>query len=187
MVTRYRVGTNCPTQRLSLHVSSVSPLPKSYRDVFNDSNWQNAMCDEYHALIKNETWTLVPRPTNTNIVRCMWLFRHKYHADDILSHYKARLVANGSTQLEGIDADETFSPVVKQDLGSFNYFLGISVKRDSSRMFLSKHKYATEILERAGMVSCNSSRMPVNTESKLGDDRDPVSDPTLYQSLAGSL
>ncbi|GKB87920.1 ribonuclease H-like domain-containing protein, partial [Tanacetum coccineum] len=48
-------------------------------------------------------------------------------------------------------------------------------------------KYATEILERAGMVSCNSSRAPVDTESNLGDDGDPVSDPTLYQSLAGSL
>ncbi|GJV61551.1 ribonuclease H-like domain-containing protein [Tanacetum coccineum] len=63
---------------------------------------------------------------------------------------------------------------------------GISVKRDSSRMFLSQRKYATEILERAGMVSCNSSRTPVDIESKLGDDGDPVSDPT-YQSLAGSL
>ncbi|GKC70111.1 ribonuclease H-like domain-containing protein [Tanacetum coccineum] len=43
----------------------------------------------------------------------MWLFRHKYNADGTLSRYKARLVANGSTQLAGIDVDETFSPVVK--------------------------------------------------------------------------
>ncbi|GJZ97399.1 hypothetical protein Tco_0669852 [Tanacetum coccineum] len=51
----FRVGTIRPTQRLSLHVSSVSPLPKPYRDVFNDPNWQNAMCDEYNALINNKT------------------------------------------------------------------------------------------------------------------------------------
>ncbi|GKF38526.1 ribonuclease H-like domain-containing protein, partial [Tanacetum coccineum] len=99
MVTRFRVGTNRPTKRLNLHVPSVSLLPKSYRDAFNDPNWQNAMHDEYTALIKNKTWTLVPRPPDTNIVRCMWLFRHKFLADGTLSRYKARLVANGSTQL----------------------------------------------------------------------------------------
>ncbi|GJX25939.1 reverse transcriptase domain-containing protein [Tanacetum coccineum] len=113
MVTRFRVETNCPTERLNLNVSSVSPLPKSYRDAFSDLNWQNAMHDEYHALIKNKTWTLVPRPPDTNIVRCMWLFHHKYLEDGMLSRYKARLVANGSTQLEGVDVDDTFSPVVK--------------------------------------------------------------------------
>ncbi|GJR09420.1 ribonuclease H-like domain-containing protein [Tanacetum coccineum] len=37
------------------------------------------------------------------------------------------------------------------------------------------------------MVNCNSSRTPVDTESKLGDDGGPISDPTLYQSLVGSL
>ncbi|GJR22292.1 ribonuclease H-like domain-containing protein [Tanacetum coccineum] len=115
MVTCHRVGSNHPLDRLTLHVSSISPLPKSYRDVFNDPNWQNDMCHEYHDLIKNNTWTLVPRPIDTNVVHYMWLFRHKYHADGTLSRYKARLVANGSTQIEGIDVDETFSPVVKPD------------------------------------------------------------------------
>ncbi|GKE59376.1 ribonuclease H-like domain-containing protein [Tanacetum coccineum] len=52
-------------------------------------------------------------------------------------------------------------------------------------MFLSQHKYATEILERAHMVGCNSSMIPVDIESKLGDDDDPFSNPTLYQSLTG--
>ncbi|GJU18669.1 ribonuclease H-like domain-containing protein [Tanacetum coccineum] len=103
MVTRFRVGSNRPVKRLTLHVSSVSPLLRSYREVFNDVNWQNAMRDEYNALIKNSTWTLVPRPPEANVVRCMWLFCHKYLADGTLSRYKARLVANGSTQLEGVD------------------------------------------------------------------------------------
>ncbi|GKE57894.1 ribonuclease H-like domain-containing protein [Tanacetum coccineum] len=276
MVTCFRVGTNRPLERLTLHVFSVSYVPKSYRDAFNDPNWQNAMCDEYNALIKNNTWTLVPRPSNTNIVRCMWLFRHKFHADGTLGRYKARLVANDSTQLAGVDVDETFSPVVKPgtiqtilslatsrywhahqldvknaflhgdlsetiymhqplgfwdsvnpdygddiaylllyvndivltasskillqqvisllhqefsmtDLGSLNYFLGISVTRDSLGMFLSQKKYATEILERAHMVNYNSSRTLVDTKSKLRDGGDPVSDPTLYRSLVGSL
>nr|GEV41474.1 ribonuclease H-like domain-containing protein [Tanacetum cinerariifolium] len=57
--------------------------------------------------------TLVPRLPDTNIVRCMWLFRHKYLADGTLSRYKDRLVANGNTQLEGVDVNETFSPIVK--------------------------------------------------------------------------
>ncbi|GJS17194.1 ribonuclease H-like domain-containing protein [Tanacetum coccineum] len=256
MVTRFHVWTNRPTERLNLHVSSVSPLPKSYRDAFNDPNWQNAIRDEYTALIKNKTWTLVPRPPDTNIVCCMWLFRHKHLVDGTLSHYKARLVENGSTQVEGVDVDETFSPVVKPgtirtvmslaasrhwlihqldvknaflhgdlsktiymhqslgfrdyahpdygidtaylllymddivrtassegllqriigslhqkfamtDLGPLNYFLGISVTRDSSGLFLSQKKYAIEILEKEHMFSCNPSRTPVDTESKL--------------------
>ncbi|GJY73247.1 ribonuclease H-like domain-containing protein [Tanacetum coccineum] len=78
-----------------------------------DPNWCNAMYDEYNALVKNGTWILVPRPSDVNLVRSMWLFKHKFHADGTLSHYKARLVANGSNQQHGVDFDETFSPVVK--------------------------------------------------------------------------
>ncbi|GJU50209.1 ribonuclease H-like domain-containing protein [Tanacetum coccineum] len=155
----------------------------------------------------------MPRPADANIVRCMWFFRHKYLANGTLSRYKARLVAYGSTRLEGVDVDETFSLVVKpgtirtvlslaisqhwpvHQLDVKNAFLHevslwaqhLCYSRDSSGMFLSQKKYAVEILERAGMVNCNPSRTPVDTESKLGDTGDVVSDPTLYRSLAGSL
>ncbi|GKC04050.1 ribonuclease H-like domain-containing protein, partial [Tanacetum coccineum] len=56
---------------------------------------------------------LVPRPSGANNVWCLWLFRHKFHADGSLSWYKAQLVANDSSQQIGIDFDDTFSLVVK--------------------------------------------------------------------------
>nr|GEW17340.1 copia protein [Tanacetum cinerariifolium] len=100
MVTRSRVETTRPNPRYTGHVFTISPLPRYYKEAFNDPNWRNAMFDEYNALIKNKTWTSVPRPEGANIVHCMWLFYHKFLADSTLSRYKARLVANGSTQLD---------------------------------------------------------------------------------------
>nr|GFB55479.1 ribonuclease H-like domain-containing protein [Tanacetum cinerariifolium] len=85
------------------------------------------MFDEYNALIRNKTWTCVPRPEGANIVGCMWLFRHKVLADGTLSRYKARLVANGSTQVEGVDVDETFSLIVK--LGTIQTVLSLAISR----------------------------------------------------------
>nr|GEY31288.1 ribonuclease H-like domain-containing protein [Tanacetum cinerariifolium] len=73
------------------------------------------------------------------------------------------------------------------DLGALNYFLGISVDRTSTGLFLSQNKYAIQLLERAHMVTCNPSQTPVDTESKLGPKGALVQDPTLYHSLAGGL
>ncbi|GJV14344.1 ribonuclease H-like domain-containing protein [Tanacetum coccineum] len=73
------------------------------------------------------------------------------------------------------------------DLGPLNYFLGISAMRTTASIFLSQKKYTTEILKRAQMLNCNPCRTPVDTEKKLGSERSPVTDPTLYRSLAGAL
>ncbi|GJR93545.1 ribonuclease H-like domain-containing protein [Tanacetum coccineum] len=127
MVTRFRFGTNKPTQCYTLNVSTISPIPKTYKQAFNDPNWCRVMLDEYNALIKNNTWVLVPRLSDVNIVRSLWLFRHKYNADGSLNRYKAHLVANGSTQLAGIDVDETFSLVVK--LATIRTVLSLAISR----------------------------------------------------------
>ncbi|GJV37682.1 ribonuclease H-like domain-containing protein [Tanacetum coccineum] len=219
MVTRFRVGTNRPTERLNLHVSSVSPLPKSYHDAFNDPNWQNDMPDEYTALIKNKTRTLVPKPSDTNIVRCIWLFRHTYMADGTLSRYKARLVANGSTQLEGVNVDETFSPeldvknaFLHGDLSKTVYMhqpprFRDSVLPDYGADIAYLLLYVDDIVLTASSESLLQQiigSLPKEfaitdmgllnyflgisvTRDSSGVDGDPVSDPTLYRSLAGSL
>ncbi|GJR17611.1 hybrid signal transduction histidine kinase M [Tanacetum coccineum] len=93
-----------------------------------DQNWCNAMYDEYNALVKNGTWLIVPRPTDANLVHFMWLFKHKSNVDGTLSRYKARLVANGSSQQLNVDFDETFSPVVKPTTIHTIFSLAVSRK-----------------------------------------------------------
>ncbi|KAI3693812.1 hypothetical protein L1987_76764 [Smallanthus sonchifolius] len=116
MQTRSQSGIFKPRQPLNLNTTtspSISLLPKSHLTALTDPNWKYAMKNEYEALLANNTWELVPRPADAPVIRCMWLFKHKFHADGTLERHKARLVVNGKSQTVGIDCDETFSPVVK--------------------------------------------------------------------------
>ncbi|KAL8151993.1 hypothetical protein V2J09_021801 [Rumex salicifolius] len=74
------------------------------------------------------------------------------------------------------------------DMGELHYFLGISVKRTTSGLFLDQSKYAAEIVTKVGLQNCNPSRTPIDTCSKLSRDVGlVVSDPTAYRSLVGTL
>ncbi|GJS97010.1 ribonuclease H-like domain-containing protein [Tanacetum coccineum] len=227
MVTRAQVGTVKPNPRFHGHTSYNFPLPKSPSIALSDPNWRDVMYDEYNALIRNSTWILVPKPPNVNMVRSMWLFRHKYHVNGSLSRYKACLVANGLHQLDvknaflNGDLSETvymYQPPGFMDSRSphhvcqlqrslyglkqaprawFQRFaryalrVGFSSLRYDSSLFIYQHgtekKYEMELLDRAHMASCNPTQTPFDTESKLSVDRDLISDPTLYRSLAGGL
>jgi hypothetical protein len=72
------------------------------------------MCDEIAALRINRTWSLVPFHPSMNIVGSRWVYRIKRRVDGSIERYKARLIARGFTQQEGIDYSETFNPVMKQ-------------------------------------------------------------------------
>jgi hypothetical protein len=111
MSTRGKSGFQQP--RAALHSEVLSPVPRSYRDALADPNWRKAMEEECAALYANQTWDLVQRPVQANIVTGKWIFRHKFHADGSFDGYKARWVLRGFTQRPGVDYDETFSPVVK--------------------------------------------------------------------------
>uniref|UniRef100_A0A1J3GTS0 Retrovirus-related Pol polyprotein from transposon TNT 1-94 n=1 Tax=Noccaea caerulescens TaxID=107243 RepID=A0A1J3GTS0_NOCCA len=86
------------------------------------------MHEEYDSQIAARSWLLVPQPLNTNIVRSMWLYTHKFRANRMLARYKARLVANGKSQQVGIDCEETFSPVIKPT--TIHTILDVAVSRD---------------------------------------------------------
>ncbi|MFS7932952.1 putative RNA-directed DNA polymerase [Helianthus anomalus] len=106
------------------------------------------MQTEFNALQENDTWELVPRPLDRPVIRCMWLFRHKFRSDGSLARYKARLVVNGKSQTVGIDCEETFSPVVKP--ATIRTVLSLAVSRswpihqlDVKNAFLHGHLQET--------------------------------------------
>lgn len=71
------------------------------------------MREKLRALDQNKTWGLVPRTYDMNVVGSKWIFKIKFKSDGSVERYKARLVAQGNTQVTGIDFDKTFTPVSK--------------------------------------------------------------------------
>ncbi|XP_028065853.1 uncharacterized protein LOC114268818 [Camellia sinensis] len=73
-----------------------------------------------------------------------------------------------------------------KELGVLNYCMGISVSSSSSSYVLSQHKYASEILAKAGMSDCKSYASPMATKVVSSDSADShFSQPSLYRSLVG--
>src|SRR4051812_17130186 len=72
-----------------------------------------AMLEELNQFERNKVWSLVerPGPKKHNIIGTKWIFRNKQDEDGIVVRNKARLVAQGYTQIEGIDFGETYAPV----------------------------------------------------------------------------
>ncbi|GJS78106.1 NB-ARC domains-containing protein [Tanacetum coccineum] len=87
--------------------------PTCYEEAVLDSNWIDAMNAEIEALNENHTWVITNLPPGRKAIGNKWIFEIKYKSSGDIDRYKARLVVKGFNQKEGIDFDETFSPVVK--------------------------------------------------------------------------
>lgn len=119
MTTRSKHGIFKPKAVFSLNVVGKNPslLDKesvTFSEAMKYPVWKQAMSEEYSALVKQRTWSLVPPPFGEKIIGCQWIFKSKRHSDGTVSRYKARSVANGNQHAEGVDFNETFSPMIKQ-------------------------------------------------------------------------
>ena len=318
---KQRVPYNPSANHATVFPTTITE-PTSFTFANKSPEWRQAMKEEYDALVKNETFSLVPCASNTNVVDGKWVYRLKRDKNGAITRYKARFVAKGFRQQPGIDFHETFSPVVKsttiravlslavtnnwplrqldvqnaflhgnlkekvymkqppgfidpqrpnhvcllhkslyglkqaprawferlskalsdlgfkgsktdpslfiysrgqtllyilvyvddiivtgndrgtidniifqlgsafalKDLGPLNYFLGIEIVPHGFGIMLSQKKYILELLQKAGLSSCNPMSSPMVASSSLSlDDSDVFSDPSKYRQVVGAL
>ncbi|CAM8950661.1 unnamed protein product [Rhodiola kirilowii] len=87
--------------------------PKNIKEAINDEYWVMAMQEELGEFQRNDVRDLVPRPDGMNIIGTKWSFTNKTDKQGTITRNKSRLVAQGYTQIEGVDFDETFAPVAR--------------------------------------------------------------------------
>ncbi|KDR75264.1 hypothetical protein GALMADRAFT_24757, partial [Galerina marginata CBS 339.88] len=78
-------------------------------------HWEKAINEEYSLLEGMETWELDDLPPERKAIGCRWVFLRKYNENGEIIRYKARLVAQGFSQIPGMDFDGTFAPVMRHD------------------------------------------------------------------------
>jgi hypothetical protein len=97
---------------------------KNVKEALTDDLWIEAMQEELNQFKRSEVWDLVPRPNDINVIGTKWIYKNKSDENGTVTRNKARMVAQGYTQVEGLDFDETYAPVVR--LESIRLLLGVA-------------------------------------------------------------
>src|SRR6266498_4009828 len=113
VTTRSRLANFCEFYSF---VSSLEPL--RVEQALEDSDWVIAMQEELNNFTRNEVWSLVERPKQ-NVIGTKWVFRNKQDENGVVTRNKARLVAQGFIQIEGLDFGETYASVARLESISF--------------------------------------------------------------------
>ncbi|GKF62749.1 retrovirus-related pol polyprotein from transposon TNT 1-94, partial [Tanacetum coccineum] len=95
------------------HAFLAKEEPKNYKEAMEESCWIEAMQEEIHEFKRLEVWELVPRLDRAMVISLKWIFKVKLDEYAGVLNNKARLVANGYRQEEGINFEESFAPVAR--------------------------------------------------------------------------
>ncbi|KAJ9547142.1 hypothetical protein OSB04_019685 [Centaurea solstitialis] len=126
--TRAASANEC---NFSVFLSNIEPTRVS--DALQDSDWVTAMQEELNQFEALKVWRLVKLPESKSVIDTKWLFKNKRDANNIIVRNKARLMAKGYRQQEGIDYDETFAPVARLEAMFQERFGGFNIVLDEGR------------------------------------------------------
>ncbi|GJS11894.1 copia protein [Tanacetum coccineum] len=109
----------------------IGKEPKNVNEALGDESWVVAMHKELNQFIANDVWDLVPLPKNQSIIGTKWVYMNKLDENGIVSRNKARLVAQGYNQQEGIDYDETYVLAARlESIRNSEYFFPLLCAND---------------------------------------------------------
>jgi hypothetical protein len=87
--------------------------PRDVGHTLSDSSWINVMREKLENFERNQVWTLVEPPRDVNVIGTKWVFENKQGEDGEVVRNKAHIVAQGFSQVEGLDFGETFAHVAR--------------------------------------------------------------------------
>ncbi|GJW21366.1 putative ribonuclease H-like domain-containing protein [Tanacetum coccineum] len=207
--------------RLQLHEQALfcyydafltSVEPKNYKDALTQACWIEAMQEELHEFERLEVWELVPPPDKAFVITLKWIYKVKLDELGGILKNKARLVARGYRQEEGIDFEESFAPVAR--LEAIRIFLAFAahmnmviyqmdvktaflngnlrkrqqISSKSLSHLINQSNMLLNALKKYGFDSCDPVDTPMVEKSKLDEDKKGTSvDPSHYRSMIGTL
>nr|GEZ38546.1 retrovirus-related Pol polyprotein from transposon TNT 1-94 [Tanacetum cinerariifolium] len=121
--TRGQLANSC---LFSCLLSSIEPA--NLAEALRDADWVSAMQEELDQFAILKVWRLVPRPEGKSVIKTKWIFKNKKDESSSVIRNKARLVAFGYSQQEGIDYDETFALVAR--IEAIRLFLAYAAHKD---------------------------------------------------------
>jgi len=98
---------------MEMATSILDSEPSSYEEAVSQQVWRKAMQEEYYSIMKNDVWEVVLRPKGKSMITSKWLYKVKHAADGSIEKFKARFMARGFSQVEGVDYEETFAPMAR--------------------------------------------------------------------------
>ncbi|XP_071704527.1 uncharacterized mitochondrial protein AtMg00810-like [Rutidosis leptorrhynchoides] len=179
MTTRSMSRIFKPKAQFNLSAStSISPIPSNPKIALADPNWRRAMTDF--------VYTIGFRHSKSD--HSLFIYHRGKDIAYLLLYVDDIILATSSDHLRGQLMAKMACEFAMKDLGPLSSFLGISVNRSTNGLFIDQSTYARDIIQRAGMTSCNPVATPVDTQGKQSATLGNLyPDPTYYRSLAGAL
>ena len=107
---------------------------ETFAEALGHLDWDTSINEEYQSLMESDTWDVVPLLKGRKLFRCKWVYITKYALDGSVERHKDQLVARGFSQVEGVDYNETFSPVAKMNSICLVLSLAVSHKWEVHEM-----------------------------------------------------